>query len=202
MRERLNRAVSKTVVPQGTGGSNPPLSVLLAKTVIAIWRNYAKVRRKSGDSIVSTKRAGAASGEGGPEGANPPLSVLLAKTVIAIWRNYAKVRRKSGDSIVSGKRSFPRGRPRRVICYRVFSILERCPSGRRCTLGRRVCSREYRGFESPSLRTADTNCYNNMAVCALKRVESGDSIVSPKRASAALGEGGPKGESPSLRTYS
>ncbi len=27
MRERLNRAVSKTVVPQGTGGSNPPLSV-------------------------------------------------------------------------------------------------------------------------------------------------------------------------------
>ena len=140
MRERLNRAVSKTVVPQGTGGSNPPLSVLLAKTVIAIWRNYAKVRRKSGDSIVSTKR------------------------------------------------SFPRGRPRRVICYRGFSILERCPSGRRCTLGRRVCSREYRGFESPSLRTADTNCYNNMAVCALKRVESGDSNR--------------KVESPSLRTYS
>jgi len=26
--------------------------------------------------------------------------------------------------------------------------------------------------------------------------------VSPKQASAALGEGGPKGESPSLRTYS
>ena len=85
-------------------------------------------------------------------------------------------------------RSFGRGRPRRVICYRVFSILERCPSGRRCTLGRRVCSREYRGFESPSLRTADTNCYNNMAVCALKRVESGDSNR--------------KMESPSLRTYS
>ena len=101
---------------------------------------------------------------------------------------------------MSGKRSFPRGRPRRVICYRVFSILERCPSGRRCTLGRRVCSREYRGFESPSLRTAYENRYSIMAVCALKRVESGDSIVSPKRASAALGEGGPKGESPSLRT--
>ncbi len=27
MRERLNRAVSKTVIPQGIGGSNPPLSV-------------------------------------------------------------------------------------------------------------------------------------------------------------------------------
>ena len=90
MRERLNRAVSKTVVPQGTGGSNPPLSVLLAKTVIAIWRNYAKVRRKSGDSIVSTKRAGAASGEGGPEGANPPLSVqqkILCKQCCGLYDN-------------------------------------------------------------------------------------------------------------------
>ena len=27
MRERSNRAVSKTVEPQGSGGSNPPLSV-------------------------------------------------------------------------------------------------------------------------------------------------------------------------------
>ena len=84
MRERLNRAVSKTVVPQGTGGSNPPLSVLLAKTVIAIWRNYAKVRRKSGDSIVSTKRAGAASGEGGPE----ELSVIV---FFLFWRDVRVV---------------------------------------------------------------------------------------------------------------
>ena len=28
MRERSNRAVSKTVEPQGSGGSNPPLSVI------------------------------------------------------------------------------------------------------------------------------------------------------------------------------
>ena len=30
--------------------------------------------------------------------------------------------------------------------------LERCPSGWRSTLGKRVCEKSYRGFESPSLR--------------------------------------------------
>ena len=43
-----------------------------------------------------------------------------------------------------------------VVCFHTYLIsrffLERCPSGRRCTLGRRVCSKEYRGFESLSLR--------------------------------------------------
>ena len=153
MRERLNRAVSKTVVPQGTGGSNPPLSVLLAKTVIAIWRNYAKVRRKSGDSIVSTKRAGAASGEGGPEGANPPLSVLLAKTVIAIWRNYAKVRQKSGDSIVSTKRAGAasgEGGPEElsVIVFFLFWRDVRVVEGARLEC---VCARESTGGSNPPL---------------------------------------------------
>ena len=34
----------------------------------------------------------------------------------------------------------------------VHRILERCPSGRRYTIGSRVCQRWYRGFESLSLR--------------------------------------------------
>ena len=34
MRERSNRAVSKTVVPQGTGGSNPPLSVFCKRRIL------------------------------------------------------------------------------------------------------------------------------------------------------------------------
>src|SRR5690554_4919378 len=37
---------------ESTGGSNPPLSVKLAKTVIAIWRFVQLKRVESGDSMV------------------------------------------------------------------------------------------------------------------------------------------------------
>ena len=34
----------------------------------------------------------------------------------------------------------------------IYDQLERCPSGLRSTLGKRVCGQPYLGFESPSLR--------------------------------------------------
>jgi hypothetical protein len=40
MRERLNRAVSKTVKPKGFGGSNPPLSV---DTFMGTWEYFVIV---------------------------------------------------------------------------------------------------------------------------------------------------------------
>ncbi len=52
---------------ESTGGSNPPLSVQLTKTVIATWRFAYSKRVRTGDSN---------------RGANPPLSVLTVNAVL------------------------------------------------------------------------------------------------------------------------
>ena len=100
MSEWLKEAVSKTVVPQGTGGSNPPCSV--------------------------------------------------AKNLLKIFDFDLKV------------------------------FLERCPSGRRYTIGSRVCLKGHRGFKSLSLRCSENLLkikdfelrVFSLGVCAILRIAS------------------------------
>lgn len=72
MRERSNRAVSKTVVPQGTGGSNPPLSVLLRRKglIVNAFLNFWRDVR-----VVEGTRLEVVCARDGTEGSNPSLSV-------------------------------------------------------------------------------------------------------------------------------
>ena len=74
MRERSIRAVSKTVVPQGTGGSNPPLSVFLTEPYSSISStNYSSVWRDV--RVVEGTRLEVVCARKGTEGSNPSLSV-------------------------------------------------------------------------------------------------------------------------------
>ena len=66
MRERSNRAVSKTVVPSGTGGSNPPLSVSLYP-VCVFWKDVRVVEGARLEGVCARE---------GTEGSNPSLSAF------------------------------------------------------------------------------------------------------------------------------
>ena len=70
-------------------------------------------------------------------GVRIPLSPFLTELHVQAFSFLCTFRNTLKISILSG----------------AFNTLERCPSGRRYTIGSRVCPKGYRGFESLSLRT-------------------------------------------------
>ena len=68
MREWLNRTVSKTAEPQGSGGSNPPLSGV---RFLFFWRDVRVVEGTRLESVCARKST---------EGSNPSLSAIISYT--------------------------------------------------------------------------------------------------------------------------
>ncbi len=138
MRERSNRAVSKTVDPQGSGGSNPPLSVL----------------HPCGDSKRRLRRAErgrahtmcAAVAGGGADGA---YTMYATGDRIPLSPFCILVNGKSISKVKSQKQKIQ------------SIILERCPSGLRYNLGK-VAYRKVPGVRIP-LSPLLPRCYAKYA---------------------------------------
>ena len=135
MRERSIRAVSKTVDPQGSGGSNPPLSVLL------LCGDSKRRLRRAARGRAHTMCAAVAGG--GSDGA---YTTYATGDRIPLSPFYFQQERKSRN--IARNQVFSANFEKLPHGSLFFQTLERCPSGLRYNLGK-VAYRKVPGVRIP-----------------------------------------------------